>query len=157
MNSRFAASIAGFAATVPMTAVMLALHRALPGEPQRPLPPREITENVADAAGLGETMEEADEPARKGTTLTAHFGYGAAAGLGYLPVAGKSGLPPAAEGALYGLAVWGGSYLGLMPATGLYRSATEEPAARNVLMITAHIVWGAALGALYDKLASAAD
>ena len=135
-----------------MTAVMLGLHRALPGEPDRPLPPREITENAADTAGLGPEMAAAEEPTRKGTTLAAHFGYGAAAGMAYIPVAGKSGLNPAAEGALYGLAVWGGSYLGLMPATGLYRSATEEPAARNVLMITAHVIWGAALGLLYHKL-----
>ncbi|MEJ7606229.1 MAG: DUF6789 family protein [Bryobacteraceae bacterium] len=68
-------------------------------------------------------------------------------------IAGKSGLPPAAEGALYGLAVWGGSYLGVMPATGLYKSATEEPAARNALMIAAHLVWGAALGVIFNKLA----
>ena len=59
---------------------------------------------------------------------------------------------PAAEGALYGLAVWGGSYLGLMPATGLYRSADEEPAARNALMITAHIVWGAPSGVIFHSL-----
>jgi uncharacterized membrane protein YagU involved in acid resistance len=97
-------------------------------------------------------MDSMDEDGRKATTLAAHFSYGAAAGVAYLPVAGKSGLPPAAEGALFGLAVWGGSYLGLMPATGLYKSATEEPGARNVLMIAAHLVWGASLGVIYDVL-----
>lgn len=120
MDPRIAASTVGLAATLPMTAVMIALHRLLPGEPDEPLPPRQITET--------------------------------AAGLGYLPFAGRSGMPPAVEGALFGLAVWGGSDLGLMPATGLYRPATEEPAARNALMITSHLVWGAALGVVFDRL-----
>jgi uncharacterized membrane protein YagU involved in acid resistance len=149
MNSKVAASISGFVATAPMTAVMVGLHRLLPGEPDSPLPPRQITENAAEATGVADQM---DEPEREGATLAAHFGYGATAALGYVPFVGSSGLPPAAEGALYGLAVWGGSYLGLMPATGLYRSATDEPAARNALMIAAHLVWGAALGITFARL-----
>ena len=152
MDSRIAATVAGVAATAPMTAVMMALHQILPGEPSSPLPPRHITENLADAAAGERMMDEMDEPQRKTATLAAHFGMGAAAGTAYIPFAGKSGLPPAAEGALYGLAVWGGSYLGIMPATGLYKSATDDPPARNVLMITAHLVWGASLGILYHAL-----
>ena len=152
MNATMAGSIAGAVATVPMTAVMIGLHRVLPGEPPEPLPPREITENVAETAGAGPAMDAMDESGRAGTTLAAHFSYGAAAGVGYAPFAGRSGIHPAAEGALFGLAVWGGSYLGLMPATGLYRSATEEPAARNALMIAAHLVWGASLGLIFATL-----
>jgi uncharacterized membrane protein YagU involved in acid resistance len=152
MDSRIAASIAGAAATVPMTAVMVALHQILPGEPSAPLPPRIITESIAEAAGAERVMDEMSEPQKKATTLAAHFGYGAAAGAAYIPFAGKSSLAPAAEGALFGLAVWGGSYLGLMSATRLYKSATDEAAARNTLMIAAHLVWGASLGVLYDAL-----
>ena len=152
MDSRLAASVAGAAATVPMTAVMVALHQILPGEPPSALPPRIITENAADAAGGARMMGDMSEPQRKAATLTAHFGMGAAAGTAYMPFAGKSGLPPAAEGALFGLAVWGGSYLGMMPATGLYRSATNDPPARNALMIAAHLVWGASLGIIYSAL-----
>jgi uncharacterized membrane protein YagU involved in acid resistance len=149
MNKQVAGAISGFTATAPMTAVMVALHRALPAHHQEPLPPRQITETVAAETGVEEKM---DEDSRRAATLAAHFGYGAAAGLGYVAMAGKSGLPPAAEGILYGLAVWGGSYLGLMPATGLYRSAVDEPATRNALMISAHVVWGAALGLTFHAL-----
>ena len=150
MDTRIAAGIAGFAATIPMTAAMAALQGSLPAEQQHALPPRHITENAAAVAGvsLGDTEAE-----HKASTLAAHFGYGAAAGAGYAAFAGKTGLDPAKEGALYGLAVWGGSYLGLMPATGLYKSATEEPTARNLVMIAAHVVWGAALGVITDMLA----
>jgi putative membrane protein len=61
-------------------------------------------------------------------------------------------LPKVAEGVLFGLAVWGGSYLGLLPGTGLYRSAKDEAPERNALMIAAHIIWGASLGVLVDNL-----
>lgn len=135
-----------------MTAAMVALQQLMPNVSQAPLPPEQIIENVAEAAGAGDALKSMPEPAQKATTLAAHFGYGATAGVGYIPVAGKSGLPAAAEGALYGLAVWGGSYLGIIPATGIYHAATEEPKARNVLMIAAHVVWGAALGVIYQQL-----
>ena len=149
MHRQLAGPISGFAATFPMSAVMVAIHKALPARDQDPLPPRQITENAAAQAGVNDKLDDGD---RKAATIAAHFGYGAVVGAGYAPMAGKSGLHPAAEGALYGLAVWGGSYLGLMPATGLYRSATEEPATRNAMMITAHIVWGAALGLVFHSL-----
>jgi uncharacterized membrane protein YagU involved in acid resistance len=152
MDSRIAASVAGAAATAPMTAVMMALHQILPGEPSQPLPPRIIAENVADATGADHVMDNMHESHKQATTLAAHFGYGAAAGAAYIPFAGKSGLPPAAEGALFGLAVWGGSYLGLMPATGLYKSAADDAPSRNTLMIAAHLVWGASLGVIYNTL-----
>ncbi len=143
-----AAGIGGLVATLPMTAAMVLLHKALPSSQQQFLPPRQIVENVAEAGiPLGDSEE-----AHQGTALAAHFTYGAAAGAGYAMLAGKSGLHPALEGTLYGLAIWGGSYLGLMPATGLYKSATEEPAERNLLMIAAHVVWGASLGIAVDML-----
>jgi hypothetical protein len=35
--------------------------------------------------------------------------------------------------------------------------ATQHPAARNALMIGAHIVWGASLGLLADRIDAARD
>ena len=151
MNRQLAGTVGGFAATFPMSAVMLALQKALPGEEREPLPPKQITENAAAGAGVNHKLTEGE---RDAATAAAHFGYGAAAGAAYAAMAGKSGLPPAAEGALYGLAVWGGSYLGLMPAAGLYKSAVDEPATRNVMMIAAHIAWGSALGLIFHSLVS---
>ena len=51
----------------------------------------------------------------------------------------------------YGLAVWTTGYLGLLPALGALRPATEHPPRRTALMIAAHVVWGAALGLLADR------
>jgi hypothetical protein len=48
----------------------------------------------------------------------------------------------------FGLAVWAGNYLGLLPTLGLHPPATHESSPRNALTITAHLVWGAALAAV---------
>jgi uncharacterized membrane protein YagU involved in acid resistance len=56
------------------------------------------------------------------------------------------------RGALAGLALWVGSYLGWLPAVGILRPATRHPWRRNLLMIVAHIVWGVTLGEMTRKL-----
>ncbi|XHR27464.1 MAG: hypothetical protein ACFUZC_16150 [Chthoniobacteraceae bacterium] len=141
-------AIAGMVATGPMTVAMILLHRRLPQQERYPLPPREITEKLAEATG---TRDHVREPLATAVTLAAHFGYGAATGtvFGLVP---KPAGPSALEGAGFGLLVWVASYLGLLPATGLLPSATEHPARRNLLMIGAHLLWGAALGWLAQLL-----
>jgi uncharacterized membrane protein YagU involved in acid resistance len=145
-----AGAIGGFAGTLPMTGAMVVMHRRLPARRRYPLPPRQITMRVARMAGLRRHM---DAPARTGATLAAHFGYGTAAGALYGLVAPPFPAPTLAKGLLFGLALWAVSYLGLLPATGLLRSATDHPAERNALMIAAHLVWGATLGLVTDALA----
>ena len=146
-------ALAGFVATVPMTAVMLTLHRrALPAHQRYPLPPRRITMRAAGKAHLRHRMDATD---RTAATYLAHFGYGTAAGAVYGALAPRVPGPPVIKGTTYGMLVWAGSYLGLLPALGLHRPATREPDERNALMILAHVVWGATLGVLSDSLAAA--
>ena len=96
--------------------------------------------------------EQLDDPQdRLALTVASHFGFGAAAGAVYSLLADALPLSGAPAGVLHGLAVWGVSYLGLLPATGLYRPPEREPVGRHAMMIAAHIVWGAALGMLYDN------
>lgn len=143
MDRALAGGIAGLAATLPMTIAMKLMHENLPPEEQYPLPPREITEKVAEEAGVDDDMTEDQHRA---ATLAAHFGYGTACGIVYgiaSPVLPGS---PTARVIGFGLAVWTGSYLGLLPSLGILKSATEHPARRNALMIAAHVVWGAATG-----------
>jgi uncharacterized membrane protein YagU involved in acid resistance len=148
MNRMKAGVVAGLVATVPMTAVMLALHRRLPLGEQYPLPPQEITAEMAEKAGLDEHVGEPEHGVA--TTLT-HFGYGAATGGIYGALIDGVDAPPAALGAAYGVAVWVASYLGLLPALRILRPAMEHPARRNALMIAAHLVWGVTLGILADR------
>jgi hypothetical protein len=143
------AAMAGIIATAPMTAAMVLIHRLLPPLQRYPLEPYRITRRVARRLGLGGVLD--DKGKQVAATAVAHFGYGAAAGaifpalLGWLPVSAVL------AGMVYGLAVWIASYLGLMPALSILRPATKHPSHRNLLMIVAHLVWGAALGWLLEQ------
>jgi uncharacterized membrane protein YagU involved in acid resistance len=144
-----AGAVAGFVATVPMTLFMEALHQRLPAHERYPLPPSEIVEKLTADVGA---REQVDAPEHIALTLLAHFGYGAATGAVYAPLARALHPPPLLSGVTFGLAVWGASYLGLLPALGILRPATTHPARRNALMIGAHVVWGAALGLLMEQI-----
>jgi uncharacterized membrane protein YagU involved in acid resistance len=143
-----AGSVAGLAATVPMTAVMELLHRPLPPGQRRPLPPRRVTMRAADAVGVADDLSE---PERVGLTTAAHFGFGAAAGSVYGLLAPRDPVP-AAAGVAYGLAVWAGSYMGWLPAMGLHPHPADEPAGRVAATVAAHVVWGAVLGVLTARM-----
>jgi uncharacterized membrane protein YagU involved in acid resistance len=141
--------IAGIVGTIAMTAAMRRLHKRLPAEERYPLTPREIIDSSAEQAAL----EPSDEAA-KDLTLAAHFAYGAACGslLGAL----NPRLGPG-EGALAGVAVWLGSYMGWIPAAGILKPATEHPARRNALMVGVHLVWGAATALSIQELLAARE
>ena len=147
MNVYLAGLLAGCMATLPMTLFMMLLFRALPRREQYPLPPRQVTMEVAEKAGIKERL---DEPERTKLTLAAHFGYGTVTGFLYSLFTKKVPGDPLMKGVLFGLLVWAGSYLLLLPALGILRSATHHPLRRNVLMIAAHVVWGAFLGVLVE-------
>lgn len=142
-------ALAGFGATLPMSAVMWLGRELLPPAEQYPLPPSEIVADVAAKAGAEEATAG---PEHNLATVAAHLGYGAAAGALYAVLPHQLSPSAALNGTLYGLMVWGGSYLGLLPALGILRPATEHPAGRNILMITAHLVWGSVLGVTEDYL-----
>ena len=145
MNGLLIGAAAGAAATVPMTVVMERLHERLPGELSRPLPPREVTEGFAVKAGVNDELSERDV---QNLTLAAHFGYGAACGAVLGAIAPRSTPAAVFTGMAFGLGVWAGSYLGWLPAIGVRQPATDDPPARNGLMIAAHMVWGATAGAM---------
>jgi uncharacterized membrane protein YagU involved in acid resistance len=150
MRRALKGAIAGTLATVPMTLVMLTLHRRLPASRRYPLPPQEITVEMARRAGAKELAH-----GRKllGATLVSHFSYGAATGALYSMMAPPRELTRGVLwGTAYGVSVWAASYLGWVPALRILVPATRHPRERNALMIAAHIVWGSALGALCTAL-----
>src|SRR5688500_7802887 len=107
-----AGSVAGLTATAPMTAAMELMFQGLPWHEQHPLPPRTITMRAMRKTGL---RPPADEDHRLALTLASHFGYGTAMGGLYGAGTRHVQAPAAAKGITYGLAVWAGSYLGLLP------------------------------------------
>ncbi len=149
MQAELASAVAGFAATVPMTAFMEAMHKALPETEQYHLPPRQIVDNALEKADV----QQPDEQARLGLALASHFAFGTLAGSAYGPIARTRPPYPVLAGMGFGVMVWVSQYLGTLPALGLHEPATEHPARRNALMIAAHVLWGGTLGYLAAKLA----
>jgi uncharacterized membrane protein YagU involved in acid resistance len=147
-------ALAGLAATAPMTLFMQHMYQQLPARERYPLPPSEIVEELTEQAGVDDQIDQSEHVA---LTLLAHFGYGAATGALYAPLAHAFHPPTMLDGAAFGLGVWSASYLGLLPALGILRPATEHPARRNALMIGAHVVWGVALGLIVEQLLPEAD
>lgn len=141
---------AGLAATIPMTVAMVTLRRFEPEHVRdEPLPPSTITRRAADRVGIADKVSE---ETKSGATVVAHFGYGAAVGGLYGAVADRIPGPPLVRGAAYGLAVWGGSYMGWLPVARLFPAASRVPGPRNAVMIAAHVVWGATAGLLESRL-----
>jgi uncharacterized membrane protein YagU involved in acid resistance len=137
-------AVAGFVGTMAMTAAMRRLHARLPATERYPLTPREIVDSALDAPN--ETAKD--------VTVATHFLYGA--GCGAL-LAAANPKPTKRLGAASGIAIWLASYMGWIPALNLLKPATRHPARRNALMITVHLVWGAATAAALRELAEARE
>lgn len=148
MNRYLAGAVGGLVATIPMTAAMLLLFRRLPPMEQYPLPPREITMEVASRVGQKHRLPET---ARTNLSLLAHFGYGALTG-GLYPALGIRPRHPVIGGSIYGIAVWALSYLGWIPALKILHPATRHPPPRRRLMLIAHAVWGAGTTLITERL-----
>lgn len=143
------AALAGFIATIPMTIFMLVTQRFLPKGQHYELPPELITKDVARKVHVRWHMNKA---AVLVATLAAHFGYGATIGMLYELIRKRILLPPPLKGTLFGFAVWAASYFVLLPLLGISETGQKEPGQRNLIMLVAHIVWGAVLGVATDVL-----
>lgn len=133
---------AGLLATGPMTLAMFALQRALPATQKSPLPPATLSSQITSKFGIDQLLNRSR---REDLTLLSHFAYGAVCGLLYASGLKKFDAPPLAKGALFGIGVWASSYMGWIPIFGLRANAYRMPANRNLLMIAAHLIWGASL------------
>lgn len=142
-------ALAGFVATAPMSVFMLATQRFLPKRQRYQLPPEMIISEMAQRAHVRHRL---NKQMVLGATLVSHFGYGTAMGATYGPLHKRVPLPTVAQGVLFGLLVWAASYLGLLPLLGISASGDREPLRRNLMMIAAHIVWGASMGAAANLL-----
>jgi uncharacterized membrane protein YagU involved in acid resistance len=150
LGAACAGALAGLIATVPMTAAMVAIYRQLPRQQRnRQLPPEQITLALAKSVEIDDDLSRTGE---KVLTGAGHFGYGAACGAVYGLYADRIQTASLKEGATFGLGVWAASYLGWLPAMGVRRSATKELAGTNIMMIAAHLVWGASTAIAYKAL-----
>jgi uncharacterized membrane protein YagU involved in acid resistance len=116
-------------------------------------PPAQITANVQRRlTNIENSPEHIPEPVFHTSWLLSHFGYGTGCGVLYSPL--RPLLPPslALRGLAYGLAVWGISYINLMPQLRLYPAVREDRLSQTAVMIAAHVVYGVALLVLERQL-----
>lgn len=137
-------AIGGFIATLPMTVLMELGYRVFLDEERRSLPPREITSELARRARIDRHL---NEQGHFGLALGGHFTYGALAGLPAVILTRWLKGPEVVRGMLYGCALWAASYFGLIPALHVGAAGTEQSVRSNLLMATAHLLWGASLAA----------
>ena len=142
-----AGAIAGTLATVVMSTVMLgALRAGLLGRQ----PPRLIADAVLDEV----PGRQSEAVHRLGTALV-HLGYGAVAGAVHQAVRGVS--PPASAGsglgAGAGAGVWALNYVAIAPAIGLLEAPQRDRPDRPIVMLVAHLVWGAVSAIVGDDIA----
>jgi hypothetical protein len=156
-----AGAAAGTAATVAMSALMLAAGRAGFGE----YPPERVARQGLRRDGHGHLRAEAlDGPL--GAVL--HVAFGAALGAafattipsltrrvrGRLRATERTPAPAllTAAGVAFGSMVWLVSYWGWMPSLGILPPPDRDRADRQVTMLAAHWVFGAVLGATVAAL-----
>lgn len=79
----------------------------------------------------------------------AHLAFGAMAGIGFawarqvVPGANRPG-----AGVVYALGIWASAYLGWVPALRILPRADRDRPGRPLIMIAAHLIYGAVLGLL---------
>jgi len=139
-NDSISGGAAGLLATFPMTALMNVQHRYLPIHQRHSLPPTKITLRLFRRMG-GKLIHPKK---KRWATLFAHYGYGAGSGALYPMVAGRLPGPQILKGASFGMLLWALSYIGWLPASGLYATHFDTKE-RQSLMITSHLVWGISL------------
>ncbi|GAC1432403.1 MAG: hypothetical protein NVSMB54_28510 [Ktedonobacteraceae bacterium] len=142
-------AIAGFIATIPMTIFMLTTQRFLPRGHRYDLPPEIITKELAERAQVKQHMNKAQILA---ATTVSHFGYGATMGLLYGVIGRRLPLMSGLKGTLFGLIIWAASYQVVLPLLGFSESSGRETTLRNLMMIAAHVVWGAGTGVAAELL-----
>jgi hypothetical protein len=137
-------AVSGVVATGVMTAAMGCFQQlGLLGEP----PPRRITRRLSSFAfgpfrPRGASLDAA--------ALGAHFAFGASMGAVYGVVPRPLRSP--AGSVVFGAAVWAANYAGWLPKAGLMPSPGRDRPGRPASMLASHLVFGAALSAMYDQL-----
>lgn len=134
-------TLGGVLGTLAMSVVMIAGQRlGLMGQQ----PPEKIAVGTIRAFG----GDASDPRLRKPLAAAGHLGFGAGTGglFGFLHRHLRLGLPAELHGVVFALGVWAVSYKGWIPAVGIMPQPERDRPGRPLVMILAHVVYGAVLG-----------
>jgi len=133
-------ALRGAAEGVIATAAMTAVFGAAQGLNALHKPP---PEQIVEAAAAKTDATPPPPPAKGIVVWLAHFGFGAAMGALFRLLRPKA---RALEGVAFGVALWGVSYQGLLPAARLFPPASRDDTHRQTVNVLAHVVYGLVLG-----------
>lgn len=147
MNPIARGAFGGLAATAAMTGFMYAGKAA--GLLHKP-PPKTITARAGRKLHL--PVGKSPEPIFDTAWLAGHVAYGTASGVAFALLRRLSPVGTIASGLIYGGGLWAISYLGVMPALGLFPVPTETSTSQTAIMIAAHGVYGVVLAEVNSQL-----
>ncbi|HEX7126502.1 MAG TPA: DUF6789 family protein [Thermodesulfobacteriota bacterium] len=147
MGTLLLGGVAGVIGTAAMSALLVIARTAGFMEST---PPRRITERIARQSGTDRVLSG---PAFEASWVAAHVGYGAVCGALYALASGRPPASPVPAGLVFGGLVWAGSYLGILPALGIYDGPDgEESPATTATMVSAHAVYGVATALARERI-----
>jgi uncharacterized membrane protein YagU involved in acid resistance len=146
MNRLVRGAVAGSIATGTMSCLMFGGKAA--GLLVTP-PPKEITHRAGEGAGV--EPHKVSKPAFTASWLAAHLGFGVGCGMLFTFLKPLFPGRVIAPGLVYGGLVWGVSYLGVLPALGLYPLPSRDSGSRTAVMIAAHAVFGITLAEIEER------
>lgn len=106
-------------------------------------PPKKITKHAEQQTGVN--PHAMPQETFDASWVAAHVGYGAMVGVVYAMVRRVLPKSPVVRGLIYGEAVWAVSYLGVLPALGLYELPEDRTLSQTAVMLAAHAVYGVTL------------
>jgi hypothetical protein len=150
VNRILRGAVAGALATAPMSAVMMGGKQF--GLMGGSLPPKKITSRVLRRGGIRPSEGQQDALA-----TVFHLGFGTAAGAVFGVMAPKRLIARIPLGMAYGVAIYGVSYMGWVPAFGIMPAADRDRRDRQAVVLVSHLVYGTALALMVGRRAGASS
>lgn len=117
-----------------------------------PNPPMHLLEQVAVPAEVRDFSVEYNGRSVPVTALAVHHAFSVAMAVPYCFLAGRVRGVGAGRGALYGLGVWAGFHLAVLPALRTVPSAAEQPWEEHLSEALGHVAWAFSIDAVNRAL-----
>jgi uncharacterized membrane protein YagU involved in acid resistance len=151
-NRALLGALAGAAGGLAMTLMIQKVAPKVLPEEMRPggFAPKKAVQWTEEKAGQPEALSEGEEMK---AAMGAHLGYSAMGGAMY-GIARESvrGIPAPLSGAVFGLALWGLSFEGWMPALGIMERTTDKPIKKWPAPIMGHLIYGVVTALSFEGL-----
>jgi uncharacterized membrane protein YagU involved in acid resistance len=135
--------IAGLVGGVIAAGAMSLVHKGFGAQSTEQSQSEDATVRVADGVSRWLVNRPVPEDKKPLAGSIVHYAFGAGVGALYGGVADVAPRVTVALGLPFGVAVWLGAHVFMVPALGLAAPPTRQPAAKEALEFVLHLVYGA--------------